>query len=396
MDFQIKYEILTSGTQQENMDLFLRDIITTIERAKQQGTFLVKLTFFLDDSVAGSSEQKRGYISNTLSDHLQDQTPPIVFIAQAPQEDAHSAVELTYVTSAQNGTTLTMKSFDRFQYAIIEHKKSKWLFLGLDNHHVPVFDFNTKVHETFRVAGQILEAEYMNFSNVIRQWNYIENITTTTQELSGEYQNYQIFNDIRATFYEKSKLRSDFPAATGIGCTSGGFALELIALNGCDTFQRVSIKSPVQANAYDYSKEVLIGNAVHPVTKQAPLFERAKLVVFKDSAIALISGTAAISGEKSIHIPDTATQTEITIKNILELLTQKNLNLNGVNRVIKDIQIAYLRVYVKNKADNDRVSAVCRKYFTNIPILLVQSDVCRSELLVEIEAAFNCHFLPID
>jgi hypothetical protein len=39
------------------------------------------------------------------------------------------------------------------------------------------------------------------------------------------------------------------------------------------------------------------------------------------------------------------------------------------------------------------VDKICKKHFAGTPLLLVQSDVCRDELLVEIEAAFHCQFI---
>jgi hypothetical protein len=41
---------------------------------------------------------------------------------------------------------------------------------------------------------------------------------------------------------------------------------------------------------------------------------------------------------------------------------------------------------VKNEADIPVVQAICRNYFGEVPMLVVKADICRADLLVEIEA----------
>ena len=393
MSFQISYEILTSGTSTTSLDAFLQDVISFSREVEGKGALLAKMSFFLNSTTTEQFRKTKAHIASTLTSKLKDKTPPTVFIAQSPLAGPSCAVEMTLVSSGSQGAGIRFKSLAPFNYAVVEEGDARWLFLGLDNHHMPEKNFNTLVFNTFDVASKILEAENMSFRNVIRQWNYIENITATTQHPSGEYQYYQIFNDTRALFYENSRLRLDFPAATGIGCDTGGFALELIALNSPEHFKSISIKSPVQKNAYEYSDGVLIGDAIHPVARQAPLFERAKMVMYKNSAIVYVSGTAAISGEKSVETHDPEHQTEMTIRNIFELVTEANLRLNNVHRKVKKMSPSYVRAYVKDKAHIELVDKICKKHFAGTPLLLVQSDVCRDELLVEIEAAFHCQFI---
>jgi hypothetical protein len=48
-------------------------------------------------------------------------------------------------------------------------------------------------------------------------------------------------------------------------------------------------------------------------------------------------------------------------------------------------RISYLRVYVKEEKYFQDVKAICTKYYPDIPILYLVSDICRDQLLVEIE-----------
>jgi len=118
--------------------------------------------------------------------------------------------------------------------------------------------------------------------------------------------------------------------------------------------------------------------------KTTPKFERAKIVSTEGSNLIFISGTAAISGQKSLKQSCPEAQTEMTIQNILSLISTDNLQKHGISGHEK-ANINFLRVYVKYPKDIPSVRSVCLKYFSHIPISFVVADICRPELLVEIE-----------
>ena len=76
-----------------------------------------------------------------------------------------------------------------------------------------------------------------------------------------------------------------------------------------------------------------------------------------------------------------------TLTNIELLLSQKNLARHGApgaGATLRDL--AKLRVYVKRPQDYPIIRKVCEKRCgKNIPIIYVMADVCRSDLLVEME-----------
>ena len=89
--------------------------------------------------------------------------------------------------------------------------------------------------------------------------------------------------------------------------------------------------------------------------------------------VLFVSGTAAILGEESVALGDAAAQTETTIQNIAALT--------------RGARLTYLRAYVKRATDMPAVRRVCEAAYGPIPALYVQADVCRDELLVELEGA---------
>ena len=144
-----------------------------------------------------------------------------------------------------------------------------------------------------------------------------------------------------------------------------------------------AIKNPNQIDAHQYSKKVLVGSDFS--TKTSPKFERAKSVSQYLTGQIYISGTAAILGQNSTEKQDVGTQTEITIDNILKLISIDNLKSNNISILDKKITISYLRVYVKYEKDIQIVKNICKQYFPNIMIIFVKADICRDDLLVEIE-----------
>ncbi|HCY40704.1 MAG TPA: hypothetical protein DHV48_05010 [Prolixibacteraceae bacterium] len=74
----------------------------------------------------------------------------------------------------------------------------------------------------------------------------------------------------------------------------------------------------------------------------------------------------------------------MTIQNILSLISAENLSKHGIDGVA-EVSISYLCAYIKYKEDLPVVKQICREYFPLIPILFVVADICRPELLVEIE-----------
>ena len=101
----------------------------------------------------------------------------------------------------------------------------------------------------------------------------------------------------------------------------------------------------------------------------------------------LVSGTASIVEAKTVHIGDVERQTEQTIENIERLIAEENFarhNMPGVGATLADI--AKLRVYVKHAEDYEKCRNIVEAKLPDIPAIYLHADVCRPDLLVEIEA----------
>jgi enamine deaminase RidA (YjgF/YER057c/UK114 family) len=164
----------------------------------------------------------------------------------------------------------------------------------------------------------------------------------------------------------------------------GSVTIDFIAAKRNENTLIAGLSNPNQINAFSYGQDVLVGSAIKAnENKKAPLFERAKYIGKKETGFVFISGTASIAGEKTIGLDDIKEQTQVTIKNISDLTSGDNIKSIGVEMSKK--AYTYLRVYVKREDDFDAVRKICKEKYGDIPILFIKADICRDNLLVEIE-----------
>jgi enamine deaminase RidA (YjgF/YER057c/UK114 family) len=201
-------------------------------------------------------------------------------------------------------------------------------------------------------------------------------------------QRYKELNRARAAFYADIRFSgrdfgtSDrgpvFPASTGIGTDCRGMVMSGIALaTDRDDVEIVRLENPLQTSAFDY------GSQYGP---ESPRFARGLTITQGASAVIFISGTASITDSETRFIGDVQRQTQQTLENITQLIGEENMQrhgLPGFGATLDDIALA--RVYVKREQDCAAVSSMCRTALSNAPTICAVADVCRSDLLVEIE-----------
>ena len=297
---------------------------------------------------------------------------PITLIPQQLLPDGGLAIEIY----ALDGADIRFEEHKGICYGLIESEAEKMLFIE----GIPASDFSDGVQsqsdEVFQRLDAILSLHGFVVDDIVRQWNYIGNIVACRE---GK-QNYQEFNDARSRYYGRCEWRNGYPAATGIGSTEGiivgGIALKK-AQGGI-----YPIDNPLQIAAHVYSKNVLIDDDANAV-KSTPKFERAKLVETERGACCFVSGTAAIRGEESVDANSARMQTIRTIENIEYLVSKENLVRFGCKPY--DLHYIKLHIFIKNEEDYEDVRSVVEERCPQVAAIYSIADVCRSELLVEIE-----------
>ena len=347
---------------------------------------ILKQSIFVNVSKNNEYKEIKELISK-LSEKSFGKFIPVSIIPQPPLPGQLISTE--FLIFKNKNYSLEQKSYKNIKYLVSHFDDFKQVVVSSLNVERNITDIYQQCVGVFEMMQNILHAEGMDFSNVVRQWNYVENIVG----YAGADQHYQIFNDVRSVFYNSSKFSDGYPSATGIGMSTGGFIIDFVAINNNSITKGISIKSPVQSDAHQYTREVLAKNTIKVGENEtSPKFERAKALVSNgENCTIFISGTASIKGQHSIFENDAEKQTQFTIENILKLISQENIQKHGFAEFYQNLKPLYFRVYIKNAEDYSIVKNVCDKLLGKTKILYLQADICRPELLVEIEGIFSSH-----
>ena len=238
--------------------------------------------------------------------------------------------------------------------------------------------------ETFQADGESLEAatfrayikifDYMDregYANLLRVWNYFPQINAIENGL----ERYRGFNVGRHdAFIAKGRIvgEENVPAASVLGTQSGPLIIYFLA--GRQAGQPV--ENPRQTRPYNYPP--LFG-------PRSPAFSRAMLLKSDQRQYLFISGTASIVGHETLHGGDVAKQTDETLANIRLLLEQAGES--GC-----DFTAAgplFLKIYLRHAVDLPLVrERVVAEFGAQHQAIYLQSDICRADLLLEIEGVY--------
>jgi enamine deaminase RidA (YjgF/YER057c/UK114 family) len=363
----------------------LVDCIRQIDEIKKDNNIL-QLTFFVRSDRNADYAGKKKAVVQALHEDLGKDIPSASIVGQIP-DNKELSVELVYLSKQIQYLKIRHKVVDHVTYTLIESEAEKAIFAGgIASDEYLYEQRSVQAEAAFSIMDKILKQESMTFANVIRQWNYVEDIDGFNPVTETRIQNYQALNDVRSKYYATAAFIHGYPAATGIGMNSGGIILEFYANKPFVKEEIIPIKNPQQKDAYDYSEKVLVGNhlSIHP-KKTAPKFERAKYISAENDKIIFVSGTASIKGEVTIGLGDVAIQTKTTIENIRNLVSHENLLDNHILNHYTSLLFSSIRVYVKYPGDMDTVREICDASFPGVQINYLVADICRDALLVEIE-----------
>jgi len=206
--------------------------------------------------------------------------------------------------------------------------------------------------------------------HLIRIWNYMADINAHV----GGDERYRHFNSARQMAFRKSgrATMGTVPAASALGSPAGS-PLSIYFLAGRQAPRM--IENPRQTSAYHYPPKF---------GRHSPLFSRACLWGGSDHGRLFVSGTASIVGHETLHRGDVVAQTRETIINIGALVDQANVLVGAARYSVDALK---LKVYVRNPKDLGTIeSTLAQLVGAATPVIYLQADVCRDDLLVEIEA----------
>ena len=206
--------------------------------------------------------------------------------------------------------------------------------------------------------------------HLIRVWNYLPEIN---READGD-ERYRHFNSARQTAFRNSgrSIFGTVPAASALGSPAGS-PISIYFLAAREPAKM--IENPRQTSAYHYPPKF----GAH-----SPVFSRACILSGSAGTNLFVSGTASIVGHETIHHGDVTAQTRETLANINALLDEANRIVGSDRYSLGGLKF---KVYVRQPSDLGAIeSALSASLLASTPVVYLQADVCREDLLVEIEA----------
>ena len=232
-----------------------------------------------------------------------------------------------------------------------------WLFAALEVHEREHGGIEASSEFAYRALCGFVASRGQR--HLLRVWNYLHSIN----EGRGDDERYRQFCMGRARGLAAHDIRR-YPAATAIGHRDTPGLLQVYAL--CATQPGEALENPRQVSAWAYPRQY---------GPTPPSFARA--MKMPDGGLA-ISGTAAVVGHASRHDRDVGAQVAETCLNLQALLEAADA---------RDFDAdSPLKIYVRNHDDAPAIeAALATRLDPAVPRVLLMGDICRSELLVEID-----------
>ncbi len=204
-----------------------------------------------------------------------------------------------------------------------------------------------------RVIAEVRDAGFPYF---VRMWNYVGGINEEEQGV----ERYKLFCAGRHDAFVEAGYHHDvdLPAASAVGMRSRGLIAYFLAARE----PGMQVENPRQVAAYNYPPQYGV---------KSPSFSRA--TVWKDTVF--VSGTSSVIGHATVHHGDVLAQLDETLRNIDVVLAQ-------TGRTLADVTAA--KTYVRNASDYEAIARQLTGLFENN--IYVEADICRADLLLEIEA----------
>ena len=211
--------------------------------------------------------------------------------------------------------------------------------------------------------------ETLAFPYPLRIWNGLSDINA----ISGDGERYWHFNGARQDVFIglNRSIAGNVPAASAVGIAPAS-PLTVYCIAGTRT--PIAIENPRQCSAWAYPAQY---------GPRSPTFARA--CIEDDAARTLfISGTASIVGHASAHAADECAQTREIMRNIRALVGSANERVGGVRYALGRL---HYKVYVRRPEHQPSIDRELRRELGDaLRVLYLRADICRHDLLLEIEA----------
>lgn len=207
--------------------------------------------------------------------------------------------------------------------------------------------------------------------HAVRMWNFVPGILARMGE---RVDRYRVFNlgryDAFCEWYGgPESFAASLPAASAVGHAGDDLYIYVLGAASPGT----PVENPRQIPAFGYSL------AYGP---RPPCFSRGTVARFATGKRLLVAGTASVRGEDSVHAGCLAAQFDETLENLTQLVRgvpdESRFSLHGIETA---------RVYYPAPSDLAWLSEqIAARFPAHASVEFMRADICRRELLVEIEA----------
>jgi enamine deaminase RidA (YjgF/YER057c/UK114 family) len=214
-----------------------------------------------------------------------------------------------------------------------------------------------QTRSAFESMDAALNLNGFKFTDTVRTWIYLDRLLEW----------YDDFNVVRTEYFNKTGIFDHMvPASTGIGAANqygAAIMMDVFAVKPkSDSLTIQEVISPLQNPALDYKSS----------------FSRAVEMAYPTHRNLLISGTASIDPSgATAHLDDPEKQVRLTLDVIKAILDSRGMGWDDLFRGIAYFKdMTYLPIY-------EHVAA--ERGIPRFPLAISHADVCRHDLLFEIE-----------
>lgn len=296
----------------------------------------------------------REEIDRAMQDSLGAPDWPITWVEGAGCNGSALAGVQVFALSGRTVTRIKLGS--RIVASVFEDADARHCLLGGFGPNSVALRAPAQVQQMFGNLECALDLAGFELGDVMRTWFYNDDILSW----------YDEFNRVRSAHYANVKWRTgSLPASTGVeGYNPAGAALAVAAW-AVRPFRGTScareIGSPLQC----------------PAPKYGSSFSRAMELDTGGWRRLFISGTASIHpGGQTAHLGDAKKQIELSMEVVAAILESRGMDFTNTTRAI---------AYFKDPAFKPYFDAWCAERDLTLPVVPVHCDICRHDLLFEIE-----------
>lgn len=208
-----------------------------------------------------------------------------------------------------------------------------------------------------------------DYTYPLRIWNWFPAIN----RVDGELERYQSF--CRGRHRALASLETmHLPAASAIGTHAGELLIYFLAART----PGAQVENPRQVSAFRYPARY---------SPKSPSFSRAVVKHWDATPHLYISGTASIVGHETRHT-DTLAQLDESLHNLDALIRHAD-DQHGIG-IRSAAQLNRLKCYVRHSQERAVVQeCLAEKLDTQSSVLLLEGDICRANLRLEIEGIYT-------